>query len=69
MPLSQSAIEDLRLAARKMKLVERRDFFADMCLKYCQENHLRPKSLRCLLYRFKLVANSLIISVYLRYIN
>ena len=38
MPLSQSAIEDLRLAARKMKLLERRSFFADMCLKYCQGN-------------------------------
>ena len=38
MPLSQSVIEDLRLAARKMKLVERRGFFADMCLKYCQGN-------------------------------
>ena len=36
MPLTQSAIEDLRLAATKMNLVERRTFFADMCLKYCQ---------------------------------
>ena len=36
MPLTQSALEDLRLAATKMKLVERRAFFADMCLKYCQ---------------------------------
>ncbi len=35
MPLTQSALEDLRLAATKMKLVERRAFFADMCLKYC----------------------------------
>ncbi len=35
MPLTQSALEDLRLAAKKMKLVERRAFFADMCLKYC----------------------------------
>jgi len=36
MPLTQSAIEDLRLAARKMKLVERRAFFAEMCLKFGQ---------------------------------
>ena len=36
MSLTPSAIKDLPLAATKMNLVERRAFFADMCLKYCQ---------------------------------
>ena len=43
MPLTQSALQDLRLAATKMNFVERRAFFADMCLKYCQEVQEKPK--------------------------
>jgi hypothetical protein len=34
--LSLSQIEDLRLAARKLRGVERRSFQAQMTLKYCQ---------------------------------
>jgi Rhodopirellula transposase DDE domain len=37
-PLSATQIEDLRLAASKMNLVERRSFQAEMTLKYCDGN-------------------------------
>jgi hypothetical protein len=37
-PLSVSQIEDLRLAASKMNLVDRRSFQAEMTLKYCNGN-------------------------------
>jgi hypothetical protein len=36
--LTKSQIEDLRLAARKMKGAARRVFQAEMCLKYCDGN-------------------------------
>ena len=36
--LTESQIEDLRLAARKMKGAARRGFQAEMCLKYCEGN-------------------------------
>lgn len=36
--LTRSQIEDLRLAARKMKGAARRAFQAEMCLKYCDGN-------------------------------
>ena len=36
--LTTSQIEDLRLAARKMKGASRRAFQAEMCLKYCEGN-------------------------------
>jgi hypothetical protein len=36
--LTTSQIEDLRLAARKMKGALRRGFQAEMCLKYCDGN-------------------------------
>ena len=36
--LTESQIEDLLLAARKMKGAARRGFQAEMCLKYCDGN-------------------------------
>ena len=43
--LSQSQIEDLRLAARKLSGEKRRDFQAEMSLKYCEGKARRAERL------------------------
>jgi hypothetical protein len=43
--LSQSQIEDLRLAARKLSGAKRRAFQAEMCLKYCEGKARRAERL------------------------
>ena len=43
--LTKSKIEDLRLAATKMKGASRRAFQAEMCLKYCDGNSRKAETL------------------------
>jgi hypothetical protein len=43
--LTASQIEDLRLAATKMRGAERREFQAQICLKYCGGNARKAESL------------------------